>query len=111
MNSVTGLLLTQKITCRPEEIGLKYNENGKRYRSLDGTVLKCCDHLAAFVEAYLFNRIWYQFEAFAQWHGRFTGTHKNKVVYGLIFGKLYENFVCDGKILKMHTAVRKCINC
>lgn len=43
----------EKITCRPEEIGLKYNENGKGYRAVDGTVLKCCDHLAAFVEAYL----------------------------------------------------------
>ena len=43
----------EKITCRPEEIRLKYNENGKGYRAVDGTVLKCCDHLAAFVEAYL----------------------------------------------------------
>ena len=82
----------EKITCRPEEIGLKYNENGKGYRAVDGTVLKCCDHLAAFVEAYLSIECGISSKHLRNGMEDLREQYKNKVVCGLDFGKLYEEF-------------------
>ena len=36
-----------------EELNGKYNVDGHGYKAVDGRMLKGCDHLAAFVEAYL----------------------------------------------------------
>ena len=94
----------EKITCRPEEIGLKYNENGKGYRAVDGTVLKCCDHLAAFVEAYLSIEYGISSKHLRNGMEDLREQYKNKVVCGLDFGEALRgisSFVM-WKILKMH---------
>lgn len=81
-----------KTKCAPEEIGLKYNENGKGYRAVDGTVLKCCDHLAAFVEAYLSIEYGISSKHLRSGMDSLREQYKDKVVCGIDFGKLYEEF-------------------
>lgn len=101
----------EKITCRPEEIGLKYNENGKGYRAVDGTVLKCCDHLAAFVEAYLSIECGISSKHLRNGLEDLREQYKNKS-FRFGFWKLYEEFPLFVMWkYKNHKFAEMCINC
>ena len=75
-----------------EELNGKYNVDGHGYKAVDGRMLKGCDHLAAFVEAYLSIEYGISSKHLRNGMEDLREQYKNKVVCGLDFGKLYEEF-------------------
>lgn len=82
----------KKVKCTPEEINEKYNEVGKGYKAVDGSVLKCCDHLAAFVEAYLSIEYGISSKHLRNGMDDIRALYENKELCGIDFGKLYSEF-------------------
>lgn len=82
----------KKVKCTPEEINEKYNEVDKDYKAVDGSVLKCCDHLAAFVEAYLSIEYGISSKHLRNGMDDIRALYENKELCGIDFGKLYSEF-------------------
>ena len=75
-----------------EEINARYNVDGRGYKPVDGTVVKGCDHLAAFVEAWLSRRYGITSKHLEDGETSIRAQYKGKVIGGIDFGSIYEEF-------------------
>lgn len=75
-----------------EEINDKYNVDGMGYKPVDGTVVKGCDHLAAFVEAWLSRRYGITSKHLEDGENSIREQYRGKVIGGIDFGSIYEEF-------------------
>lgn len=75
-----------------DEINARYNVDGMGYKPVDGTVVKGCDHLAAFVEAWLSRRYGITSKHLEDGESSIREQYKGKVLGGIDFGKIYEEF-------------------
>lgn len=75
---------------RPEEIGEFYNED--KYQAVDGSVLKGCDNLAAFVEAWLSRRHGILSEHVQEGEDELRAQYKDKQIAGIAFGDIFAAF-------------------
>lgn len=75
-----------------KEINARYNVNGRGYKPVDGTVLKCCDNLAAFVEAWLSRRYGISSPHLEEAEAGIRESYAGKVIGGIDFGSIYEKF-------------------
>ncbi|WP_405384138.1 HD domain-containing protein [Phascolarctobacterium sp.] len=73
-----------------EEINVKYNHPG--FHAIDGTVLKACDNLAAFVEVWLSRRYGITSKHMEEGEAAIRAMYKGKVIGGIDFGSVYEEF-------------------
>lgn len=73
-----------------EEINAKYNEPG--YHAIDGAVLKGCDNLAAFVEVWLSQRYGISSPRMEEGERAIRAQYKDKVIGGINFGRVYDEF-------------------
>lgn len=79
------------IICEsPDEINEKYNEN--KYRAIDGSVLKGCDNLAAFVEAWLSRRHGITAMHLLEGETKIREMYKDKVIAGIPFQDIFDQF-------------------
>lgn len=85
----------EEVLCSAEEINDKYNEDKKGYKAIDGSVLKCCDHLAAFVEAYLSTEYGIKSRHLQNGIKTLREKYAGKVVAGINFGAIYDEFADD----------------
>ncbi len=75
------------------ELDEKYNHNG--FAAIDGTVLKACDNLAAFVEVWLSRRYGITSKHMSEGENSIREMYKNKVIGGIDFGRVYDEFEQD----------------
>ena len=68
----------------------KYNQD--RYSPVDGRVLKGCDHLAAFLEAWLSIQCGITSSHLAGVVEELPKTYEGKIIGGIDFGKIYAQF-------------------
>ena len=73
-----------------EEINAQYNEPG--YHAIDGAVLKGCDNLAAFVEVWLSQRYGISSPRMEEGERAIRAQYKDKVIGGINFGRVYDEF-------------------
>ncbi|MDO4178394.1 MAG: HD domain-containing protein [Phascolarctobacterium sp.] len=73
-----------------EELNSKYNMDG--FKVIDGAVLKGCDNLAAFVEAWLSKRYGITSHHLEEAIVSIKAQYKNKIVGGVNFGRVYDEF-------------------
>ena len=73
-----------------EEINARYNEPG--YHAIDGAVLKGCDNLAAFVEVWLSQRYGISSPRMEEGERAIRAQYKDKVIGGINFGRVYDEF-------------------
>ncbi len=72
------------------DIPAQYNED--RFRPVDGRVLKGCDHLAAFLEAWLSIQCGITSSHLAGVVEALPKAYQGKIIGGIDFGKIYEQF-------------------
>jgi putative hydrolase of HD superfamily len=82
--------------CSAEDIDNKYNQ--ECYNAVDGSMLKGCDNLAAYVEAWL--SIMHGITSNSLRNGKesILEMYKGKIVAGIDFGSIYESFENNEKI-------------
>lgn len=73
-----------------EDLNSKYNSDG--YKAIDGSVLKGCDHLAAFVEAWLSKNYGITSHHLEEAIDSIRLQYKEKIISGVNFGKVYDEF-------------------
>ena len=74
----------------PEKINMEYNTGG--YRPIDGSMLKGCDNLAAFVEAWLSRRYGITSKHLEEAEQALREQYAGKTVGGINFGDIYKEF-------------------
>ena len=75
-----------------EELNGKYNVDGHGYKAVDGRMLKGCDHLAAFDEAYLSTEYGITSKHLLNGMADLREKYKNKTIAGINFGAVYDEF-------------------
>ncbi len=73
-----------------DEINRKYNQEG--CHAIDGSVLKGCDNLAAFVEVWLSRRYGISSKHMEDGERAIREQYKGKVIGGIDFGSVYDEF-------------------
>ena len=73
-----------------DEINRKYNQDG--CYAIDGSVLKGCDNLAAFVEVWLSRRYGITSKHMEDGERAIREQYKGKVIGGIDFGSVYDEF-------------------
>lgn len=74
----------------PEKINTEYNTGS--YRPIDGSMLKGCDNLAAFVEAWLSRRYGITSKHLEEAEQALREQYAGKIVGGINFGDIYKEF-------------------
>lgn len=74
----------------PGKINTEYNTGG--YRPIDGSMLKGCDNLAAFVEAWLSRRYGITSKHLEEAEQALREQYAGKIVGGINFGDIYKEF-------------------
>lgn len=82
----------KELITTPDEINEKYNDGTKGYHPIDGSVLKGCDNLAAFVEAWLSRRYGITSKHLEEAEISIKEQYKGKVIGGIDFGSVYAEF-------------------
>jgi len=80
----------QRRVVTPGAIRTKYNYD--RYNPRDGRLIKACDNLAAFVEAYIALRNGSTAEELQEAKHNIKNEHRDEVVSGIAFGPIYADF-------------------
>lgn len=75
------------------EINAYYNVDGYGYKPVDGSVIKGCDHLAAFVEAWLSRRYGITSKHLEEGERSIREQYKGRIIGGIDFGSIYEEFI------------------
>ncbi len=71
-------------------INEKYNED--KYNPMDGQLVRCCDHLSAYIEAYMSLSYGIRSEQMVLGYEHLREKYKDKVVGGLDIGRLFGYF-------------------
>ncbi len=82
----------RQIMTSTEEINEKYNVDGQGYKPIDGSVLKGCDNLAAFVETWLSRRCGITSKHLEEGENSLRAQYKDRVIGGINFGRVYDEF-------------------
>jgi putative hydrolase of HD superfamily len=77
-----------------EEISYKYNENV--YMPVDGELIRACDHLAAYLEAYLSISHGVTSKGLKDGYNSLFESYKNKCISGIDFSKFFGYFYPNG---------------
>ena len=93
------------IEVSEEELNGKYNVDGHGYKAVDGRMLKGCDHLAAFVEAYLSMEYGITSKHLLNGMADLRDKYKNKTIAGINFGAVYDEFPELKKIYKLNASL------
>lgn len=72
-------------------INEKYND--EKYNPIDGQIIRGCDHLSAYIEAYMSLSYGIKSEQMASGYEHLRQKHVDKIIGGLNFGKLFDYFV------------------
>ncbi|MCD8198704.1 MAG: HD domain-containing protein [Phascolarctobacterium sp.] len=75
-----------------EEINAKYNIGGKGYKPTDGTMLKGCDHLAAFMEGWLSIKHGITSSHLEEGVASLRQQYLGKTIGGINFSEIYAEF-------------------
>lgn len=72
-------------------INEKYND--EKYNPIDGQIIRGCDHLSAYIEAYMSLSYGIKSEQMASGYEHLRQKYVDKIIGGLNFGKLFDYFV------------------
>ena len=80
----------QTILTTSDEINEKYNDD--KYCPADGQIIRGCDQLSAYIEAYLSLSYGIKSEQIVSGYKHLTGKYSGRLIGGLDFGKLFDYF-------------------
>jgi len=79
-----------------EEINERYNDD--KYMPIDGEIIRCCDHLSAYMEAYLSLEYGIRSAQLLSGYNNLKQQYKSKQVAGVNFGELFTYFDIEDTI-------------
>ncbi len=82
----------REVITTAEKINQEYNEDGCGYHPIDGSMLKGCDNLAAFVEAWLSRRYGITSKHLEEAEQAIREQYAGRIVGGIDFGSIYQEF-------------------
>ena len=71
-------------------INEKYNDD--KFNPIDGQIIRGCDHLSAYIEAYMSLSYGIKSEQITSGYEHLSQRYKNKIIGGIDFGKVFEYF-------------------
>lgn len=83
----------QTVIVTSDDINKKYNENP--YSPLDGEIIRGCDHLSAYMEAYLSLSYGIKSQQMVSGYNQLKEKYCDKIIGGVDFGKLFGYFPID----------------
>ena len=85
------IILDDKIIeINSDKINEKYNRD--EFSPIDGEIIRGCDHLSAYLEAYLSLKYGIQSESIQSGYVNLADSYKNKEIGGVDFGQLFDYF-------------------
>lgn len=85
------ILLEDRVVFVPtQEINLNYNED--KYRAIDGSVIRGCDHLGACIETYISHTYGVTSHTLRDANREICLQYKNRIIGGIDFGSLFDYF-------------------
>lgn len=72
------------------EINEKYNS--AEFNPIDGEIIRGCDHLSAYLEAYMSTKYGIQSEQIQSGYHNLSSKYENKIIAGVDFGQLFDYF-------------------
>ena len=85
--------ITDRNSCiylTSDEITQKYNKDC--YQPIDGEIIRGCDHLSAYIEAYMSLKYGIQSEQMQSGYHNLSSKYENKVIAGIDFGQFFDYF-------------------
>ena len=73
-----------------DDINKNYNDD--RFNPIDGQIIRACDHLSAYLEAYMSLRFGIQSEQLQSGYHNLFQTYENRIIGGVDFGQLFDYF-------------------
>jgi len=73
-----------------DEINEKYNSD--EFSPIDGQIIRGCDHLSAYIEAYMSLKYGVQSEQMQSGYHNLFAKYENKAIAGVDFGQLFDYF-------------------
>lgn len=73
-----------------DEINQSYNDD--LYNAVDGEIVRACDHLSAYLEAYLSIKYGIQSEQLQSGYHNLFQRYENRIIAGIDFGQLFDYF-------------------
>ncbi len=86
------LLEGKEVLVDTAAINERYNVDGQGYRPVDGSIIKGCDNLAAFVEVWLSRACGITSKHLLQGEESLRRDYKDRVIGGIDFGALFDQF-------------------
>lgn len=80
----------QTVIVTSDDINEKYNENS--FKPIDGEIIRGCDHLSAYMEAYLSLSYGIKSEQMVSGYNQLKEKYSGKIIGGVDFGKLFGYF-------------------
>lgn len=80
----------KKIVVTSDEINEKYNSD--KYMPIDGEIIRGCDHLSAYLEAYLSIKYGINSEQIQEGYHNLFQQYENRVIGSVDFGQLFDYF-------------------
>lgn len=81
---------SQTVIVTSDDINAKYNENS--FKPVDGEIIRGCDHLSAYMEAYLSLSYGIKSEQMVSGYNQLKEKYCGKIIGGVDFGKLFGYF-------------------
>ena len=80
----------KKIMVSSDEVNEKYNAD--KYNPIDGEIIRGCDHLSAYLEAYLSIKYGINSEQITEGYHSLFGKYENRIIGSIDFGQLFDYF-------------------
>ena len=78
------------IKSTSDEINEKYNDD--KFNPIDGQIIRACDHLSAYLEAYLSLKYGVQSDNIQSGYHNLFNLYDNRIIAGIDFGQLFDYF-------------------
>ena len=80
----------KRLSVTSDEINAKYNS--EKFNPIDGEIIRACDHLSAYMEAYMSLRYGVASEQIQSGYHNLSEKYENKEIAGVDFGQLFDYF-------------------
>lgn len=82
------------VVVTSDEINEQFNED--KYSPIDGEIIRACDHISAYMEAYLSLKYGIRSEQMVSGYENLAEKYKDKNIAGIDFGKIFDYFKLEG---------------
>ena len=88
--STKVMIDNKKLVVSSDEVNEMYNSDG--FNPIDGEIIRGCDHLSAYLEAYLSIKYGINSEQITEGYHSLFSRYENRIIGSIDFGQLFDYF-------------------